>query len=52
MARITVELPEDLKRKLKAKLVLQGMTIKDWILKHIESYLEEKSERKKQGRVG
>ncbi len=47
MARINVEISEDLKRKLKAKLVLQGMTIRDWVLKQVESYLEEKPKRKR-----
>jgi len=55
VVRINVEIPEELRKKLKAKLALEGKTIKEWILDQIEGYLgtkrsSSKSTKKKSSR--
>ena len=39
MARINVEIPDEVRKLLKAQLALEGRTIKDWLLEEVESYL-------------
>ncbi|MEQ8767982.1 MAG: hypothetical protein RL885_29030 [Planctomycetota bacterium] len=39
MVRINVEIPDELRKELKAKLALEGKTIKEWVLEQIEGYL-------------
>ena len=41
MARLVVELPADLHRRLKGRCGLEGVTIKDVIQKLLEQYLAE-----------
>ncbi len=45
MVRINVEIPEELRKELKAKLALEGKTIKEWVLEQIEGYLGGKRRR-------
>ncbi len=39
-AQIVFVIPEDLKRKFKSKLVLEGLTAKEWIIEQIKKYLK------------
>jgi len=41
LAQIVFAIPEDLKRRFKAKLVMEGLTAKQWIIEKINEYLKE-----------
>lgn len=43
MARFVFDVPdEDLRRRFKAKLIMEGLTAKEWIVERIKEYLGEK----------
>jgi len=41
LAQIVFSIPEDLKRRFKSKLVMEGLTAKQWVIEKIKEYLEE-----------
>ena len=43
LVRFTVSMPETLRTKLKAKCVIQGVTMNDTIVKLVEEWAEEES---------
>lgn len=49
MAQIVFSIPEDLKRRFKAKLVMEGLTAKKWITEKIKEYLGEEGGEKDHG---
>ena len=40
MARLLVEIDEDLKKDLKVRLIRDGVTLKDWVAKMAAQYVE------------
>ena len=41
MVRINIEVTEEQRRKLKSKLAMEGLTIKEWLIKRIDEYIKE-----------
>lgn len=39
MARLLVEIDEDLKKDLKVRLIREGMTLKDWVARMAAAYV-------------
>ena len=46
MGRINLNIDEDLKRRLKAKLALEGRTITEWINEQAKIYLKKGGKKK------
>ena len=51
MVRINIEVTDEQRRKLKSKLALEGLTIKEWLIKRVDEYIkkEGKPKSKKKG---
>ena len=51
MVRINIEVTDEQRRKLKSKLALEGITLKEWLIKKIDQYIDE-SKPKPMGKKG
>lgn len=49
MVRINFEVTDEQRKKLKSKLALEGVTIKEWLIKRIDEYIKEVKPKKKGG---
>ena len=47
MVRINIEVTDEQRRKLKSRLTLEGITLKDWLIKKIDEYIKEPHQKSK-----
>ena len=47
MVRINIEVSDKQRRKLKSKLAMEGLTIKEWLIKRIDEYIKEATPKSK-----
>ena len=52
MVRINIEVTEEQRRRLKSRLALEGVTLKEWLIKRINEYINKKEKTKSKMKGG